>query len=125
MKTRILAAAVLIPALFLVVLVLPKELAAVIMGVLQAVAAMPEAVALNGRVLQYRARACVELGQLELAEELMENNVEAISTNVREGELSVTDLWITLQKKKAIARGEEPLEKYKVPQKWNFRMKNE
>jgi tetratricopeptide (TPR) repeat protein len=94
-------------------------------AVLQAVAAMPEAVALNGRVLQYRARACVELGQLELAEELMENNVEAISTNVREGELSVTDLWITLQKKKAIARGEEPLEKYKVPQKWNFRMKNE
>ena len=39
MKTRILAAAVLIPALFLVVLVLPKELAAVLMGILQAVAA--------------------------------------------------------------------------------------
>ena len=39
MKTRILAAAVLIPALFLVVLVLPKEFAAVIMGILQAVAA--------------------------------------------------------------------------------------
>ena len=32
MKTRILAAAVLVPALFLVMLVLPKELAAVIIG---------------------------------------------------------------------------------------------
>ena len=39
MKTRILAAAVLVPALFLVMLVLPKELAAVIMGILQAIAA--------------------------------------------------------------------------------------
>ena len=39
MKTRILAAAVLVPALFLIVLVFPKELAAVIMGVLQMIAA--------------------------------------------------------------------------------------
>ena len=38
MKTRILAAAFLVPALLLVVLVLPKELAAVLMGILQAVA---------------------------------------------------------------------------------------
>ena len=38
MKTRILAAAVLVPALFLVVLVAPKEVAAIIMGVLQAIA---------------------------------------------------------------------------------------
>ena len=38
MKTRILAAAVLVPLLLLVVLVAPKEIAAVIMGVLQAVA---------------------------------------------------------------------------------------
>jgi len=37
MKTRILAAAFLVPALLLVVLVLPKELAAVIMGILQSV----------------------------------------------------------------------------------------
>lgn len=38
MKTRILAAAVMVPLLLLVVLVLPKELAALLMGVLQAVA---------------------------------------------------------------------------------------
>ncbi len=38
MKTRISAAAVLIPALLLAVLVLPKELAAVLMGILQAIA---------------------------------------------------------------------------------------
>ncbi len=38
MKTRILAGAVLIPVLLLVVLVAPKELAAVLMGILQAVA---------------------------------------------------------------------------------------
>ena len=38
MKTRILAAAFLVPALLLVVLVLPKELAAILMGVLQAIA---------------------------------------------------------------------------------------
>lgn len=38
MKTRILAAAVLVPILFLVVLVLPKEFAAVLMGILQAIA---------------------------------------------------------------------------------------
>ena len=38
MKTRILAAAFLVPALLLAVLVLPKELAAVIFGILQAVA---------------------------------------------------------------------------------------
>ena len=38
MKTRILAAAFLVPALLLIVLVLPKELAAIIMGVLQAIA---------------------------------------------------------------------------------------
>ncbi len=38
MKTRILAGAVLVPTLFLVVLVLPKELAAVLMGILQAIA---------------------------------------------------------------------------------------
>ena len=39
MKTRILAAAFLVPALFLIVLVLPKEVAALVMGILQAVAA--------------------------------------------------------------------------------------
>ncbi len=38
MKTRIIAAAVLVPLLFLVVLVLPKSVAAVIMGILQAIA---------------------------------------------------------------------------------------
>ena len=38
MKTRILAASVMVPLLLLVALVLPKELAAVIMGVLQAIA---------------------------------------------------------------------------------------
>ncbi len=38
MKTRIIAAAVLVPLLLLVVLVLPKSVAAVIMGILQAVA---------------------------------------------------------------------------------------
>lgn len=38
MKTRILAAAFLVPALLLIVLVLPKEVAAVIMGVLQVIA---------------------------------------------------------------------------------------
>ena len=38
MKTRILAAAFLVPALLLVVLVLPKEFAAFLMGVLQAIA---------------------------------------------------------------------------------------
>lgn len=37
MKTRILAAAFLVPALLLIVLVLPKELAAILMGILQAV----------------------------------------------------------------------------------------
>ena len=39
MKTRIIAAAVLVPVLFLVVLVAPKEVAAAIMGALQAIAA--------------------------------------------------------------------------------------
>ena len=38
MRTRIIAAAVLVPLLFLVVLVLPKEVAMVIMGILQAIA---------------------------------------------------------------------------------------
>ena len=38
MKTRILAAAFLVPALLLLVLVLPKEVAAIVMGILQAVA---------------------------------------------------------------------------------------
>ncbi len=38
MKTRIIAAAILVPLLLLVVLVLPKSVAAVIMGILQAVA---------------------------------------------------------------------------------------
>ncbi len=38
MKTRILAGAVLVPILFLVVLVAPKEVAAVLMGLLQAIA---------------------------------------------------------------------------------------
>ena len=38
MKTRILAAAFLVPALFLLVLVLPKGFAAVVMGILQAIA---------------------------------------------------------------------------------------
>ena len=38
MKTRILAAAFLVPALLLIVLVFPKGIASVIMGILQAVA---------------------------------------------------------------------------------------
>ena len=37
MKTRILAAAVLVPILFLIVLVAPKEVAAVVMGALLAI----------------------------------------------------------------------------------------
>ena len=39
MKTRIIAAAFLVPALFLLVLVLPKSVAAIVMGILQATAA--------------------------------------------------------------------------------------
>ena len=39
MKTRILAAAFLVPALFLIVLVLPKGVAAFLLGILQAIAA--------------------------------------------------------------------------------------
>ena len=75
----------------------------------------------DGNILLYRLTALVRLEKLEEAEYLMNHYRDEICTNVREGELSVTDLRRDFLRMKAEQEG-RPIENIEPEQEWNFVM---
>lgn len=64
---------------------------------------LPATVRENGRVRILTARAAIEVGELDCAEAILRDRIEII--NLREGELTLTDLWFSLHERR-IARAE-------------------
>lgn len=76
---------------------------------------------LDGRVLLHRLTAMIRCFMLDEAEELMNTYKDEICTNIREGELSVTDLRRDLLRLKAEKSG-KPTENIEPEAEWNFIM---
>lgn len=91
---------------------------------------LPHALRERGRIKTSYCEALIEVGKYETAEKTLLGDIEL--TDVREGEVKLSDLWFSLcAHKEARARGceysEELLEEIKktvtVPEKLDFRMK--
>ena len=90
---------------------------------------LPHSVRERGRVKTAYCEALIEVGRYDTAEKTLMSDIEL--TDVREGEVKLSDLWFSLcAHKEARARGveysEELLEEVKktvtVPEKLDFRM---
>ena len=64
----------------------------------------------------YQAKAYLKTGNPDLCEKILTDPNFSLEF-IREGEVSITDLWIELQR----CRGKEPV----VPDKFNYRMNEE
>lgn len=83
----------------------------------------PISVSEDGRVTMYKAFALLGLGQLEEAEATLMQNGGLSVTDIREGEVSLTSLYLEIAAAKAKAQGKEfdPAE-VEVPRRFDFRM---
>ncbi|MDR2658318.1 MAG: DUF5107 domain-containing protein [Oscillospiraceae bacterium] len=84
----------------------------------RAAQSLPKAVASLGRVKILRIKALLELGETAEAERVLRGNIEL--TDVREGEISLSDLWKRLCEAKGVTLEENP-----IPARLDFRMRNE
>ncbi len=62
--------------------------------------ALPEAVRRNGRVRTLETRAALAVGQLDRAEAILSGEIEL--TTVREGEVTLSDLWFALHERRLV-----------------------
>ncbi len=82
-------------------------------------------IAKDGRIGFYRVKSLAELNCIEKAEEILYNNGGLIIPDIREGELSITQLWFDIEQKKAESRGETfDSKKLKPPAQFDFRLKH-
>ena len=87
----------------------------------------------SGRMQAMRIQAAIELEEFALAQEMLtRNNLEV--SDMREGEILLSDLWVRLWMKKISVREGLPLDEnlrarvlqeYPVPEQLDFRMKTE
>jgi len=75
------------------------------------------------RIRLYRAMAAEKLGKLDEASALLNENDGLEIPDIQEGEVSITDLWFSIEEKKA-ARDGVPFDRStaKPPKKFDFRM---
>lgn len=94
---------------------------------------LPEEQKASGRMQAMRAQAAVGLGQYELAEQLLSSDELEVS-DMREGEILLSDLWILLWTRRLAAEEGLPeddalrarvLKEHPVPARLDFRMKTE
>lgn len=77
----------------------------------------------NGRLLLARARAYLETGEPERAEQELLADGGLIVPDVREGENSVTDLWFRIMEARAFCEGRIFEKEKEIPPKmFDFRM---
>ncbi|WP_105616804.1 DUF5107 domain-containing protein [Vallitalea okinawensis] len=72
-----------------------------------------------GRIKMYLAFAYAHTGDVDQASEIMDSDGGLMVDDIREGEVSITELWILLFKKKNPAVKEEDII---IPKKYDFRM---
>lgn len=91
--------------------------------ILAAFASSPKNVQADGRVAMNYAFALLHTGKIDEAEAVLFRNGGLSVTDIREGEISLTSLYISIQKARAEARG-ETLEDadIDVPRQFDFRM---
>ena len=75
----------------------------------------------NGRVKFYKACALAYTGKLDEAEELLCGNGGLIINDMREGEITMTDLWSYIREQR-IKRGEPVSPDENPPHVLDFRM---
>lgn len=80
--------------------------------------ALPRAIASLGRVKALRVKALLELGEAAEAERILRGRIEL--TDVREGEISLSDLWKKLCEAKGVSLNDNP-----IPASLDFRMRDE
>lgn len=84
-----------------------------------------EEIAKDGRIGFYRVKSLVELNCIAKAEEILYSDGGLIIPDIREGELSITQLWFDIERKKAELRGEAfDVKKLKPPAQFDFRLKH-
>ncbi len=87
---------------------------------LQICGLLSDALKKNGRIALLRARAELALDMLEEAEKTINENFEM--PDIKEGELSISTLWFTLQAKKNRISEEEAKARFELPYSLDFRM---
>jgi tetratricopeptide (TPR) repeat protein len=75
---------------------------------LEQLEAMPESIQKLARVRALEAHAALELDNLERAEAILSSDL--VVTDLREGEISLSDLWFRLQEKRLAAREQVPID---------------
>lgn len=78
----------------------------------------PKEIANNGRLQMYRAFALVYLGEIEAASDILYQNGGLVVDDIREGELSLSDLWMQIEQAKY---PDKQISHSDVPQQFNFR----
>ena len=81
---------------------------------------LPDALRRQPRFLYLRAVACTALGEYEEAESIL--LMPLIIPDMREGELSLCDLWFDLSSKKHGISVEEAKKRFPLPEELDFRM---
>lgn len=91
--------------------------------IISAYEALPEKLRSDGRTAMLYCYALMYTGELEKAEEALNRNGGIVVDDIREGEISITDLYLKLYEAKA-KRDNKPFDKEKVsvPKKFDFRM---
>lgn len=92
-------------------------------AIVKAYETAPAKVQADGRVTMLYAFALLRIGELQKAEAALTRNGGLSVTDIREGEISLTSLYIELEKARAAQRG-EALEDadVEVPRQFDFRM---
>ena len=91
--------------------------------IIAAYEAAPENVQADGRVAMNDAFALLRIGKIDEAEALLYRDGGLSVTDIREGEISLTSLYIAIRKARAEAKGESLEEAdIDVPRQFDFRM---
>ncbi len=69
--------------------------------ILELVNRMPEAVRADGRTVVYIILSLIKTGEIDRAEHILLDNGGVVIPDIREGEVTLTDLWFEIQEKKA------------------------
>lgn len=92
-------------------------------GILTFIAKLPESTCKIGRVRLARAAALLKAGKIDDAEAELNADGGIEMTDIREGEVSITDLWYDIEEAKAKREGREfDRDAIDPPQQFDFRM---
>ncbi len=85
---------------------------------MQLIESYPYSVANDARIQMYKAFCLLEKGNVQLADEILNRNGGLVVPDIREGELSITDLWCEIEK---IKNPSLEISEQDIPLQFNFR----